>query len=276
MNRHLAISLPLTALACLFAAPAAAQPVLPNFSAAVFDNSLRIDNPLFPLIPHTTFTYDGMKTDPVTGTIETELIIVQVLDDTRTIAGIDSRVVRDSVWLEGLLVEDTFDWYAQDNAGHVWYLGENVTNYEYDDLGNLTGTSHPGSWETGVNGALPGYVMEAHPMLGDHYYQELYTGIAQDHAMIVGLGETQSVPYGSFTGVLHTREFSLSPDSYGDKFYAPGVGLIKEQDFATATGALLGTTRLRSVTVPEPDAAMLLFPAVWGLLVHRLRRGAPR
>ena len=144
-----------------------------------------------------------------------------------------------------------------------------MTNYDYDDAGNLIGTSHPGSWETGVNGAFPGFVMEAHPMVGDHYYQEFYPGTAQDHAMVMSLEEIQTVPFGTFSSVLRTREFSLSPDTFGDKFYAQGVGLIKEQDFSAATGALLGTTTLRSLTVPEPHSAMLWFAALMGLTFQR-------
>lgn len=259
--------------AALGVSTAGAQPVLPDFSAAEFDDSLNIDNPYFPLVPHTTLTFDGAKTDPVTGEEEQELIVVEVLNEIRSVAGIDARVVRDRVWLEGLLIEDTYDWYAQDNDGNVWYLGENVTDYEYDDQGNLIGTSHPGAWETGVDGALPGHVMEANPAIDDHYYQEFYPGEAEDHAQIVGLGENVTVPFGAFEDVLRTRDFTMSSDSYGEKSYAPGVGVVKEQDFDGITGALLGTTTLRSVTVPEPGSAILTICGAGALLLRMRRRG---
>jgi hypothetical protein len=237
---------------------ARSQPVLPDFSAATF-SSLQIDNPYFPLVPGTTFAYDGVKTDPDTGEVENEEIIVEVLNQTRTVAGIEARVVRDRVWLEGLLIEDTFDWYAQDDNGHVWYLGENVTDYEYDDDRNLIRTSHPGAWETGVDGALPGYIMEASPQVDDHYYQEFYAGVAEDRARVMGIGEMHTIPLGSFDGILRTRDFTTDVETYGEKFYAPRVGTIMEHDYIAATGMLIGVTTLRSITVvPEPTTFVIL------------------
>ncbi len=259
--------------ACLTSSSVTGQPVLPNFGSAVFDNSLQIDNALFPRNPGTTLTYDGVKTDPTTGEVETEVIVVEVLNQTRMVAGIEARVVRDRVWLEGLLIEDTFDWYAQDNNGNVWYLGEEVTDFEYDDAGNLIGTSHPGAWETGVNGALPGYIMEANPLVDDHYYQEYLVGEAEDHALVVGVGKMHSIPLGTFNGVLRTRDFTTSVETYGEKFYAPNVGTILEHDYDATTGMLLGVTTLRSISVvPEPGSAALLSLSACGLLVHRRRR----
>lgn len=235
-----------------------AQPTLPDFSAATFSSPLNIDNPYFPLAPGKTYTYDVLNTDPDTGETESEVILVQVLNQTRLVAGVETQVVRDRVWLEGLLIEDTFDWYAQDDAGNVWYLGEEVTNFEYDDQGSLLGTTNEGAWETGVDGAQPGYIMPANPQVGDHYFNEFYPGEAEDHSEVVGLGETHTIPLASFDGVLHTRDFSLSFESYGEKFYAPGVGTVMEQDFDIG-GNLLGVTTLRSVTnVPEPATMMLL------------------
>lgn len=266
---HIVLVLPL-------APPCLAQAVIPNFSGAVFDNSLNIDNPLFPLVPGTTYTYDVVNTDPGTGEVETEVIVLDVLHGVRTVAGIESRIVRDRVWLEGQIREDTFDWYAQDNAGNVWYMGEDVTDFHYDAMGNLIGTSHPGAWETGVDGALPGYLMEASPLLGDHYYQEFLAGEAQDEAEIIGLGEMHTVPFGAFSDVVRTRDTSaLDPTALEHKFYAPGVGKILGHKLDVSTGAIVSVTTLRSVSVvPEPGAAtMLLFAAV-GLLVGFARRQA--
>jgi len=252
---------------------AQAQPTIPDFGSAVFSNSLQIDNPYYPLVPSTTLIYDGVNTDPATGETESEVILIEVLNQTRTVAGIEARVVRDRVFLEGLLIEDTFDWYAQDDAGNVWYLGEDVTDFHYDDGGNLIGTSHPGTWETGVDGALPGHIMKAAPLLGDYYYQELYAGEAEDSALVIGVGESHTVPHGSFTGVLHTRDFSLDPTAYGDKFYGPGVGSIMEHDIDATTGTILGVTVLRSVSVvPETRSAILAILGAAGILVRRRHR----
>lgn len=237
--------------------------VLPDFQAAQFSHSLAIDHPLFPLVPGTIRTYDGSVTDSATGETEQKLVVVRVLNETRLVAGINARVVRDTVWVDGLLKEDTFDWYAQDNIGNVWYLGEYVTDYEYDSEDNLLGTSHPGSWETGVDGAKPGFVMVATQQPSFHYFQEFYAGKAEDSALIVGISESHSVPAGTYDHVLQTRDFSLSLESYGEKFYAPGVGAIMERDIDTATGNVLGTIKLRSIeVVPEPSTALCLFAAL--------------
>ena len=146
---------------------------------------------------------------------------------------------------------------TQDNAGNVWYLGEDVTNYEFDDEGTLIATNSDGAWETGVDGALPGYIMPANPQVGDKFFNEFYPGEAEDHVEVLGIHESHSVTYGDFTNVVHTRDFTLSFESYGENFLAPGVGSIMEHDF-DISGTLLGVTQLRSITVvPEPNSAVI-------------------
>jgi hypothetical protein len=233
-----------------------AEPLLPDFSSAVFSNSLQIDNPYWPLVPGTVHNFEGVKTDPETGETETETIVLEVLNETRTVSGIETRIVRDRVFLEGLLIEDTFDWYAQDDDGNVWYMGEEVTDFEYDDDGNLIGTSHPGQWEAGVNGALPGYIMEANPQVGDNYYQEYLVGEAVDEGTVLALGESISVPAGSFDNVLRIRDSSALFPEFGHKSFAPGIGVVQELDF-DETGNHVGTVDLLSV-VPEPGSLSLL------------------
>ena len=115
-----------------------------------------VDNPYLPLVPGTTWTYEETNGDG-----ETEIIEVAVTDERRDIQGISASVVRDTVTLDGVLVEDTFDWFAQDTDGNVWYLGEDVDNYENGQL-----VDHDGSFEYGVDGALPGIVMPADPQVG--------------------------------------------------------------------------------------------------------------
>ena len=80
-----------------------------------------------------------------------ERIEVVVTDETREVMGITATVVRDTVTADGELVEDTFDWFAQDTEGNVWYLGEETKEYEGGEV-----VSTAGSWEAGVDGALPG------------------------------------------------------------------------------------------------------------------------
>lgn len=197
---------------------------LAGFSASNFTNPTVIDNPLFPLSPGTSLSYSG-ETDE-----GTETTLVEVLSETRTVAGVLCAAVRDRVSLDGVLIEDTKDWYAQDDAGNVWYLGEIVINYEYDDQGNLEGTNDHGSWEAGVDGALPGIQMWAAPVAGQSYYQEFYGNKAEDMGLVVATGiEVNLSDGGHYTGCLQTLDWNpLTPEVLEYKFYAPGIGMIKE------------------------------------------------
>jgi hypothetical protein len=182
-----------------------------NFVAA-------IDNPYYPLTPGTMMIFEG-ATDEGSERVET-----YVTHDTKRILGIDCVVVKDRVLVDGELVEETLDWYAQDKGGNVWYLGED--SREYED-GALVGTK--GSWEAGVDGASAGIIMPATPQVGDTYRQEYYAGEAEDMAKVLSLTESAAVPYGSFDNLLMTEEWTpLEPNLLEHKYYAAGVGLVLE------------------------------------------------
>ncbi len=173
-------------------------------------------NPLNPLIPGTIMNYRA-ETDEG---IETTRIVVT--RETREILGVTCIVVRDTVRLEGEVTEDTVDWFAQDRHGNVWYFGENTAEYE----GGLI-TSIAGAWEAGVNGAEAGIVMFAQPMIGQVYRQELLYGEAEDAAEVISLTENVTVPAGSYTSCLQTKEYTpIEPDVFEFKYYATGVGNI--------------------------------------------------
>ena len=177
-----------------------------------------IDNPFFPYTPGTKYIYEGETQDGL------ERIEVEILDETREVMGVTTTVIRDTVSLDGKLVEDTFDWYAQDKEGNVWYFGEDSKEYENGKV-----VSTEGSWEAGVDGAEPGIMMQANPQVGQVYRQEYYVGEAEDMAGVLSLSESESVPYGSFDNLLMTREWTpLEPGMVEHKYYAPGVGLILE------------------------------------------------
>jgi hypothetical protein len=191
---------------------------LPAFDAANF--VVGIDNPLLPWVPGTTFFYE-MSTDE-----GLEEVVVDVLSSTKTILGVVCTEVRDVVTLDGEVIEDTLDWYAQDVNGHVWYFGEDSKTYEDGVL-----VSTEGSWEAGVDGALPGIVMLADPQVGLTYEQERAPGVAEDMATVRGLDASVSVPHGAFSGCLHTEDFNpLEPGVVEDKYYAPGLGFVLEID----------------------------------------------
>jgi hypothetical protein len=150
-------------------------------------------------------------------------VVVTVTRRTRRIAnGVTARVIHDVVTEDGELVEVTDDWYAQDRAGNVWYLGEATTEYE-----NGRRHSTAGSWEAGVDGAQPGVIMPARPRPGLRYRQEHYAGEAEDRARVLSRREQAEVPAGHFERVLMTRDVDrLRPRSLEFKFYARGVGPV--------------------------------------------------
>ena len=181
------------------------------------DFSTRIDNPYFPLTPGDRYIY--RETD---GTHK-EKVVLSVSDKTKQIAnGITARIVHDRVTEHGKVIEDTFDWYAQDSAGNVWYLGEDTVECKKGKIKN-----HSGSFEAGVDGAQPGVIMPADPVPGLKYRQEYYAGEAEDKAEVLSTNEQVESPYGHFTGALLTKDLvPLEPRVSEYKIYAPGVGLV--------------------------------------------------
>ena len=174
----------------------------------------KIDNQYHSLTPGTTFTYQSETEDGI------ERNEVVVTDETRIVLGVTTTVVWDRVWLDNELIEETYDWYAQDNEGNVWYFGEDSKEYENGKV-----VSTYGSWEAGVDGAKPGIIMEAHPKVGDSYEQEYYKGEAEDMADVLALAETVSVPYGTFENCLKTRDWSrIEHDLNEYKYYSPEIG----------------------------------------------------
>ena len=188
----------------------------------------RIDNPYWPMRPGTRWVSRETAPD---GT--RQKVVVKVTHRTRLIAnGVTARVVRDTVTEHGRLVEDTRDWYAQDAAGTVWYLGEDTKEYE---RGKLVGTE--GSFEAGVDGAQAGVVVPADPVPGMHYRQEFYAGHAEDRASVVSLDEHVTVPAGRFRHVLFTRETNpLERHAVEYKFLARGVGPVLAVEISGGAG----------------------------------------
>jgi hypothetical protein len=152
----------------------------------------------------------------------TQRVEVTVTGQTKTISGIQARVVHDVVTEDGQLVEDTYDWYAQDATGNIWYLGEDTKEYEHGKV-----TSTEGSWQAGVDGAQPGILLLADPKRAMEYRQEYYKGQAEDAARVLSLDMRVKVPAGFYDPVLVTRDYTpLEPDLVEHKFYAPGVGPV--------------------------------------------------
>lgn len=205
------------------------------------DFSTTIDHPFWPMTPGTRWTYLEIDETGAELTVQ-----VTVTSATKEVAnGITARVVRDTVSRGGHIVEDTFDWYAQHSGGTIWYLGEETAEFE-----NGVVVSTHGSFEAGVDGALPGVLLPANPQPGMKYRQEYYAGEAEDNGEILSLNEMVDVPFGHFDGVLLTKDtITIEPDVLQHKFYAPGVGPVLVLDISGGSG---GREVLIDVeTVPE-------------------------
>ena len=174
-------------------------------------------NTYMPLVPGLTRIYEAGD----------ETITVTITNETIEIQGVTCLVVSDIVAEEGVLIEDTVDWFAQDIYGNVWYFGEIAKNYEDGLLKDLDG-----SWMAGEDGAKAGIVMKAAPQVGDVYRQEWALAEAEDMGEVLSTSATESAPAASCNGdCLLTRDFTpLEPDVSENKFYAPGIGVIVAYD----------------------------------------------
>ena len=238
-----------------------ATTLIPVFETAAFQSGATIDNLFFPLTGQQTRTYQGAFEDE--GEIVVESFQLSYGGLGPVLMGVQTQVQRDRAFENGIIVEDTFDYYAQDTDGNVWYFGEDVTNYEYDDEGNLLGTNDSSSWLAGVNNALPGFIMPAVDALKVEYFQEYAPDDdAVDIAETQASGLTVDVDFGTFTDVRQVFETNpLDPESREYKYYASGFGLILVEEGLDLNfeNPELTVELISSVTpVPIPAALPLL------------------
>ena len=177
-----------------------------------------IDHEYWPMRPGTRWVYEEIDEEG-----ERLRVVVTVTSATRRIAnGVTARVVRDTVTQDGGVVEDTFDWYAQDGRGNVWYLGEDTAELEDGEI-----VTREGSFEAGVDGAMAGVIMPAEPTVGQRYRQEYYAGEAEDNGEVLALDQMADVPAGHFEDALLIADtVALEPEVLEYKLYAPGVGPV--------------------------------------------------
>ncbi len=196
----------------------------------------QVDNPYLPLQPGTTLSYRG-KLDGKSATD-----VFSVTNRTKVILGVATTVVHDQVFVKRQLVEDTEDWFAQDEDGNVWYFGEDTKELE-----NGVVVSTQGSWQAGVDNARAGIFMPAQPKVGQAFKQEDAKNVAEDCFEIVDLNATVRTPFVSSNQALKTEEFSLlEPDVLDNKYYVRDIGLVREQ---TVQG---GSDFLELVSVSRP------------------------
>jgi len=197
------------------------KPAIPTFHPAGFTSV--VDNPYFPLRPGTVLVYETRAGKT------TEVDTVTVTRETRTVLGVTAVVVRDRTYSGGKLVEESFDWYAQDRKGSVWSLGEDTK-----DLNDGQVVSTAGSWEAGKDSASAGIVMPAIPQVGMEYRQGYRRGKVEDQAVVLNLDAKVLVMNMTFTACVETEEWSaLGREAREQKVYAPGLGLVSRR---TVTG----------------------------------------
>ena len=178
--------------------------------------SAKINNRRWPMTVGSRWVYRVV--DTADGSVQRD--VIRVTRRTKVIAdGIEARVVSDVVTDHGKPTEVTRDWYAQDSHGNVWYFGEHTVEFKHGKpIDN-------GSWEAGVDGAMPGVALPARPTVGLSYREEYSKGVAEDQSRVLDLNEQVQVGAGHFTDVLMTEDFSpIEPKVSELKFYAKGSG----------------------------------------------------
>jgi hypothetical protein len=156
-----------------------------------------------------------------------EKLEITVLNETRTIDGVVTRVVQAKEWKDGELYEIARDYYAIcPETKDVYYFGEDVDFYEKGKIKN-----HDGSWLAGKNGAKAGLIMPGTPKVGMKYYQEVAPGVAMDRAEIMKVDGGCKTPAGTFKNCVRVKEgTALDPSVTEYKTYAPGIGMVRDAD----------------------------------------------
>jgi hypothetical protein len=151
---------------------------------------------------------------------------ITVLDETKVIDGVSTRVVEEREWKSGQLYEVSKNYFAMcEQTKDVFYFGEDVDFYEGGKV-----IKHDGSWHAGVKGNRAGLIMPGTPQLRMKYYQEVAPGVAMDRAEIVSLSETCKTPAGAFSRCMKVKEGSALEPVTEYKYYAPGIGLVRDED----------------------------------------------
>lgn len=205
-----------------------------------------VDNPYFNLTPGKVWVYEAKDEDG-----KTERVEVEVTNETKTILGVNTTVVHAREWVEGELVEDTFDWFAQDKNGNVWYFGEDSREISGGEVVNSNG-----SWEAGVNGAKPGIIMPGNPQVDQAYRQEFLQGEAEDMGQVLSLTQSVTIGLGSYDDCLQTKDWTpLEPEVVEHKFYSKVVGNAILEKKVAGEGGQLELIEIRTLAPQDTSGA---------------------
>jgi hypothetical protein len=171
-------------------------------------------NPYFILEPGYQLVLEGGGTQ----------LIITVLNETKAIDGVETRVVEERETKNGQLIEVARNYFAiSRRTNDVFYFGEDVDMYKDGKVVN-----HDGSWLSGVNGAKFGLIMPGRPLSNASYYQEVAPGAAMDRATIISTTETVNTPAGEFVNCLKIKETTPLQIITEYKYYAPDIGMVSD------------------------------------------------
>jgi len=183
------------------------------------------------LLPTGANTYIAMQPGRVLRLAHgSDTLTLAVLADTQQVDGVTAGVLEERETKNGKLVEVSRNFMATDKkTGDVYYFGEDVDNYRNGKIVN-----HESAWRAGSGGARFGLMIPARPAAGEKFYQEIAPKIAMDRVEVLSTEETVKTPAGIFEHCVHLRETTPLERGVSDKYYAPGVGLIKDDEFELA------------------------------------------
>jgi hypothetical protein len=229
MFRHLVPRLALAGFVTL-SYVAVSTPAQASFDVApLVDLVATVDHPLAPLATMPIKVFAGQERDPDTGEIVALRVEERVLPGTAQVAGVSVTAVDVTDFHNGELVKTTEDYFAQGPEGSVYYLGERVDEYDGSKI-----VGHEGTWLTGEHVDKPGMFLPAAARVGDTFYQERVSGVAEERFTVIAIGQTLTTPAGTFDGCVRTEEMNLTHvdgllgGPTEQKVYCPGVGLVRE------------------------------------------------
>jgi hypothetical protein len=195
-----------------------------DFERARFDHSTHIDNRWLPLSPGTQLVYEGSAIVDE-GTRQPRRVVTTVTDLSKVLDGVRTLLISEKDYTAGELSEPELAFFAQDNAGNVWLVGEYPEEYENGKFDKAP------AWISGQKGARAGIAMLADPREGTPAYSQGYAPPPvdfTDRARVYKTDQHTSVPVGSYKNVLVTEEFNPDePGAFQLKYYAPGVGNVR-------------------------------------------------
>jgi hypothetical protein len=195
----------------------------PDLDPADFPHGEYWTNPYFYPQDDKLYIYEGQTEDGF------EHLEFSRSDSTVVIDGIRCGILVERLWVNGVLMESGESYFSQDIDGNVWALGIAVKNYGTEG----TVINHHGSWLAGTDGALPGLIIPGSSEIGFTYRQEYYFNVAENQARILDIGVTVPIAFGILDNCLVIEEWSeLEPDVTDHKSYAPGIGLIRDENIS--------------------------------------------